>query len=113
MGQLSMSNWVAWSTLAGKNNMEKEGGVGGRGEERHNQVKCECGCGLVWLGLVWFGLVLALALVLVVAGPGSGKVQSGAVRCGAGCGCMRRREMRQVGVLFQVESPRYPSRNPP
>lgn len=60
----------------------------------------------VWFGLVWF---MILALVLVLAGPGSGKVQSRSVRCGAVrvCGCMRRREMSQVGVLFQVEPPGY------
>lgn len=60
MGKLPMSNWVAWSPLAGKNNMEKERGVGAE-----RQVKSECAGGF---GLVWFGLVLVL--VLVVAGPG-------------------------------------------
>lgn len=66
--------------LAGKNNMEKEGG---REKERRgsDQVLMQCSR-WVWFGLVWF-----LALVLVLTVPGSGKVQSRAVRCGFVVAC--------------------------
>lgn len=93
---------------AKKNNMEKEGGRETRGAVRSGQVRSgqvkSSQVRVHRVGLVWFGLVLALVLGLAA-------VRCRAVRCGAGCGCMRRREMSQVGVLFQVELPRYPSRN--
>lgn len=52
-------------------------------------------CALVWFGLVWFWLWFWSLKDLAA-------VRRTAVRV---CGCMRRREMRQVGVLFQVELP--------
>lgn len=88
---------------------ERGGGDETRRDERHAQVKCTCAgtvtggfsmarydgwyCALVWFGLVWFWLWSLKDLAAV---------RRTAVRV---CSCMRRREMRQVGVLFQVELP--------